>query len=958
MANFLQPLSPLFLTLTLTGAACQMQAQALFSDDFETDSSANWDLFVGYYSDEPNPNDYTVDWAFDYSTQKYKRFSDDVNFVEEFVPPAPGSDGTTRGVKIRVNQGDDYGSRFAVNLYPKDKTFSGDYVLSFDVWLNYNGPAEGGSGSTEHAIFGINHTGKNVNWTSFGANFTDPAGPNALPPGIGASASDGRWFAMTGEGGAAIDMRSVVGTGNGAPRDLFGAEGGFFDRDGDGSPDNSDLDPWLTTVFPQPKFETEGAPGKRWVHVEVSQIANVITWTIDNSLITTYTNTTGEYTSGTVMIGYMDIFNSIPNPAEDNWGLFDNVRVDSIRTVVVDTTDNASTPGDGKTSLLEALTDLQDHDRIHFNIPGDGPHVIATPIGGYPPITKSGVVIDGYTQPGAVPNSNPILGGNNAQLKIVLDSSSDATANNPENPELPLRASTRLPYSGYGDSENAILPILAADNVTIRGLSFLSRYAAGSNEDPSIYGIALIQGALNTKVQGNWFGLAPDGTTVKGSAAGVTGFRYRVDLGAGPVDTFSEHLTVGTDSDGLGDNGEFNIFAGQHIALGIELPYLTVAGNYFNVLPDGKTFLDVNQIYAALLDAGADDNTVENIENGRLTSGTVIGVNGDGVNDANERNIFNYAVYETLTEFYSEAQNTRISGNYYGVGVDGTSKAPPVSPDNQQPNFLSLPGNATILIGSNFDGVSDDLEGNRIVGVPGSLFVDSGATVPIIARANSLSGNQFTGFPFEDGSNQRSYETYYETVVTTPLTPAAELTAYENGILTGKVASPVIDNYQIVNVDIYLADPLAPEGIILPGEYLGTFGENLPEDDGNLTPDEFAFDLSALNVPGGQQLVVVASYQKQKLEQEIPANPGEAIISPVSNAIPTGGSAPIGAVTVAVDGDNLRLTWTGGTGPYQVQSRAALSSGAWADAGSAVTETTAVVPIPASGVSFYQIVGQ
>jgi len=954
MANLLRP-SRILLTFTLAGAACQAQAQALFSDGFETDSSANWNVFVGYYSDEPNPNDYTVDWAFDYSAQSYKRFSDETNFEEATVPPAPGSDGTTRGVKIRVNQSDAFPGRFAVNLYPKDKTFTGDYVLSFDVWLNYNGPAEGGSGSTEHAIFGINHTGTNVNWHSFVASFTDPAAvPNALPPGIGASVSDGRWFTMTGEGGAAIDMRAAVGTGNGAPLNLSGADGGFRDRDGDNSPDNSDGDPWLGTVFPQPKFETKGAPGKRWVHVEVSQIANVITWTLDNSMITTYTNTTGEYTSGTVMIGYMDIFNSIPDPAQDNWVLFDNVRVDAIRTVVVDTADNASTPGDGKTSLLEALLDLQDHDRIHFNIPGDGPHVIATPLGGYPLITKSGVVIDGYTQPGAVPNSNPILGGNNARLKIVLDSTSDASATNPENPELPLRPSTRLPFPGYGNSENAILPILAADNVILRGLSFLSRYAAGNNEDPSIYCIALIQGALNCKAQGNWFGLAPDGTTVKGSAAGIAGFRYRVEVDGVNVDTFSEHLTVGTDSDGVGDNGEFNILAGQHIALALELPSLTVAGNYFNVLPDGNTFLDVNQIHAELIDAGADGDSVENLENGRLTSGTVIGVSGDRVNDSNERNIFNYAVYDTLAEFYSEAKNTRVAGNYYGVGVNGISKAPPVSFDLEQPNFLSLPGDATILIGSNFDGVSDDLEGNVIVGVPGAQLVAAGPSVPIIARANDMSGNQFTGFPFEDGSNQRAYETYYEPVVTTPLTPAPVLVAYENSILTGSVAPPIVDNYPFVDVDIYLADPLAPSGVTLPGQYLGTFSENVPEEDSNPNPNEFAFNLSTLNVPQGQQLVAVASYQKL----ETSSNPGEAIVSPVSNAIPTGGSAPIGALTITVDGGNLRLTWTGGTAPYQVQSRASLTSGAWANEGGPAAETTAVVPIPAAGVSFYQIVGQ
>lgn len=953
MAKYHQPLR-LLLPLALAGAVVQARGETLFSDDFETDTSANWDLFTGYYSDETNPNDYSVEWAYDYSKQNYKLFPDGVNPVEAPVPPAPGSNGTTRGLRIRVNQSDDFPSRFAVNLYPKNKTFSGNFVLSFDVWMNYNGPAEGGSGSTEHSIFGINHTGKNVNWTSFGANFTDPAAGNALPPGVGASASDGRWFAMTGEGGAGIDMRAVEGTGNGAPRNLPNAEGGFLDRDGDGTVDNADQDPWIGTVFPQPKFETKGAPGKRWVHVEVSQFNNVITWSVDGFMITTYTNTSGQWTSGNVMVGYMDIFNSIPNPPEDNWVIFDNVKVDTLRTVVVDTADNASPSGDGKTSLLEALTGLQDHDQVTFNIPGTGPHVIATPMGGYPLITRSGVVIDGYSQPGAVANSNPILSGNNAQLKIVLDSSSTETANNPANPDLPLSTSTRLPFPGYGDSENAILPILGADNVTVRGLSFKSRYSAGSDADPGIYCIALIQGAQNCKAQGNWFGLHPDGATVSGSSAGVAAFRYRVSVDGVNVDTFSDGLTVGTDSDGTGDLSEFNIFAGQHIALALELPYLRVSGNYFNVLPDGRTFLNVNQIHADLVAAGADGDSVENIENGRQTASSIIGVSGDGVNDANERNIFNLTVYDTLTEFYSNAENLRVSGNYYGVGVDGTTQAPPVSGENEQPNFISLPGTAQVLIGSNFDGVSDNLEGNRIYGVPGPQLVNAGASVPIIARANTLSGNAFTGFPFEDGANGRSYEVYYEPVVVTPATPAPELQTYENNILRGKVALPIIDNYPFVDVDIYAADPIAAAaGIILPGAYLGTQSEGVPEEDANGAPGEFEFNLTGFNVPPAQQLVVVASYQKL----ETSSNPGQAIVSPVSNAVATGGSVPISAITVAVDGSNLRLTWTGGTAPYQVQRRTSLNSGGWVNEGAPVTETTAMVPITAEP-GFFQVQGQ
>src|SRR5206468_3268713 len=58
-------------------------------------------------------------------------------------------------------------------------------------------------------------------------------------------------------------------------------------------------------------------------------------------------------------------------------------------------------------------------DVIIFAIPGDGPHTIQ-PLSPLPPITDP-VVIDGFTQPGSVPNS--LLVGNDAQLQIELDGS-------------------------------------------------------------------------------------------------------------------------------------------------------------------------------------------------------------------------------------------------------------------------------------------------------------------------------------------------------------------------------------------------------------------------------------------------------------------------------------------------------------------------------------------------------
>ena len=93
--------------------------------------------------------------------------------------------------------------------------------------------------------------------------------------------------------------------------------------------------------------------------------------------------------------------------------------------IVVNTTNNVS-PAAGETNLVQALQLAQDGDAIHFKLPGAGPFYLLTPPlapdNGYPAITRNNLTIDGYSQPGAIPNSNPILSSNNAQLQIVLDS--------------------------------------------------------------------------------------------------------------------------------------------------------------------------------------------------------------------------------------------------------------------------------------------------------------------------------------------------------------------------------------------------------------------------------------------------------------------------------------------------------------------------------------------------------
>ena len=277
----------------------------LFSDDFNTNSATNWNIFSGAAN---GVTDYSADFAFDYGVIPYT-----FNGVTALIPPAPNSlDGSTRGVRLAVNR-DAIATNAAVNIYPKNFSVSGNFALKFDMWINYPGNAggtgSGVAGSTQHGMFGINHLGTNVNWAA-----------------TTATASDGLWFAATGEGGDSRDYRSYVG-------DLSGTQTELTSLAASGLVGANHTLAAFQNLFPATRFETAGAPGKNWVEVELRQTNNIVVWLMDRTVIAQRTNTS-TFTSGNIMLGLMDVFPSIANPARNCFALFDNVRVENLAPTI------------------------------------------------------------------------------------------------------------------------------------------------------------------------------------------------------------------------------------------------------------------------------------------------------------------------------------------------------------------------------------------------------------------------------------------------------------------------------------------------------------------------------------------------------------------------------------------------------------------------------------------------
>ncbi len=246
-----------------------------FADDFDAGTSGlSWDLLT-------SSDDYTADFAFDYGVHG--------------IPPAPNcAEPTTIGVKFTVNNNDSLHQAAALSAYPMQQTFVDNYAFKFDMWINYgDGPS-----STEFMTAGINHTATEVVW-------------NENPD------SDGYSFAVSGEGGASQDYRAYEGDA------MFSVASGVYLA---GSQNHTAA--LYQSLFPGPEFDTPGVPGRHWVEVEIRQLGGRIEWLLDGTLLAVVSGITVD--SGNVMIGYLDPFDSIAAPAEENFIIYDNVRVEEL----------------------------------------------------------------------------------------------------------------------------------------------------------------------------------------------------------------------------------------------------------------------------------------------------------------------------------------------------------------------------------------------------------------------------------------------------------------------------------------------------------------------------------------------------------------------------------------------------------------------------------------------------
>jgi hypothetical protein len=197
------------------------------------------------------------------------------------------------------------------------------------------------------------------------------------------------------------------------------------------------------------------------------------------------------------------------------------------------------------------------------------------------------------------------------------------------------------------------------------------------------------------RISGNYIGTDKTGMTPLGGGVFI-------------ADGASGNL-LGTNGDGVGDAVESNV-----LAAGVEIMHSATtnnvfAGNYIGVAADG----------VASFGGGV------NISQG--ASLNRIGTNGDGIGDADERNVIGYVRIAD-----AGTSGNVVAGNYVGIAADGITSLNATG-DGGLVAIRSANGNR---IGTDADGVNDAIEGNVISGGLGD------GVLLAFANDNFLAGNR------------------------------------------------------------------------------------------------------------------------------------------------------------------------------------------------------------------------
>lgn len=411
-----------------------------------------------------------------------------------------------------------------------------------------------------------------------------------------------------------------------------------------------------------------------------------------------------------------------------------------------------TTADSGPGSLRQAILDANANpgaDAITFAIGATGSQQTIQPTSALPTITEP-VTIDGWSQGGSGYTGPPLI-----ELNGALAGSSVVGLN------ITGGGSTvrGLVINGFTGTNGAGIRLQTGGNNWIYG-NYVGTDAAGATRVANQRGIWIQGGSSNNRIgtdadgvndaaernvisanidqniwiyqpatignliMGNYIGLNTAGTAAVGT-------NNQTVAANGILVQEASYTIIGTDGDGVGDALEGNVIGGN--TYNIQLTGASVNRSHHNRVAGNRIGANA---------AGTASVGVQ-VEGVRLlsTEFNVIGTDGDGVSDALEGNLISgHSDFGVLFGQQSPWNNV-VAGNKIGTDITGMNAiANGYSASGRGGIYLGGYGN---LIGSNFDGASDDLERNLISGnahasTSGILtqFVDQPGAVP-----NMIAGN-------------------------------------------------------------------------------------------------------------------------------------------------------------------------------------------------------------------------
>lgn len=300
-----------FVILALLGLCASVNAATFYTENFDVDNTANWVFNSSISGDGAADNaGNEANFFFDYSTVG--------------IPSAPGSGGTTRGLKLEANI-PGTGKLAGASASPLGLSLPSQYILKAYVWQNSLGPFPGGgSGSTQITNMTVGATGAASEFSG----------------GVMTGVQGG----VTGDGGSSVDWRAYSAAfPDGAGAVIATSHAGVYPTSSLNAADT-----YWSTNFPglappaaqaglyasQTGNVQNGATAFAWRLWEIRKTDSGITWTIDGIPVANVTPDLFPANFGNnIAFGQADI-NATSSTSTDArallFGLIDNVSVEEI----------------------------------------------------------------------------------------------------------------------------------------------------------------------------------------------------------------------------------------------------------------------------------------------------------------------------------------------------------------------------------------------------------------------------------------------------------------------------------------------------------------------------------------------------------------------------------------------------------------------------------------------------